>query len=132
MNIQNAKKKNDVGFLLEAKEKLRDSRESFKAQQTDLFLSLKNAKASTKLIFGAIVLVILLVGIASTTHAYRSNMEKYQYLDELHRKIEAQEEANKKIDEDYKGNLDAYIEEQARIRLDMVYPDEEIYINRAG
>ena len=43
-----------------------------------------------------------------------------------------QQIANEEIDNQLKGDMDELIERLAREKLDWVYPDEEIYINKAG
>ena len=113
------------------KKKLHDSTSFVKRQQSDLFRVFIYAKTSTKVVVVSVILAAFVLGIVSISHSLTSISDKQKEYDELERMIIAQREKNEYAEKEFDGNLDEYIEEIAREKLDMVYPDEQEFINNA-
>jgi Septum formation initiator len=105
---------------------------SFKTQKEDFFHSVNKAKISTKLIAGAVIGVFVVIGVLSLAHSYSSISEMERIYEENNKKIQRQTEINKQLEDEMTDNLDQYIENKAREKLEMVYPGEQIFINTAG
>ena len=60
--------------------------------------------------------------------AQENELTKSRAEEEIERQIEIQQRLNEEIENELKGNMDEIIEGRAR-ELDMVYPDEEVFIN---
>jgi len=115
-----------------AKKKLRKSTDFVRRQQFGLLQIFRSFKTSTKVVVTSIFFGVFLFGIISITHSLNSISEKQKRIDELDEQIRLQQIANEEIDNQLKGDMDELIERLAREKLDWVYPDEEIYINKAG
>ena len=115
-----------------AKKKLRKSTDFVRRQQFGLLQIFRSFKTSTKVVVTSIFFGVFLFGIISITHSLNSISEKQKRIDELDEQIRLQQIANEEIDNQLKGEMDELIERLAREKLDWVYPDEEIYINKAG
>ena len=113
------------------KKKLQNSTDFVKTQQSELFQIFKNYKRGTKVVAISVVFGVFLFFIFSMTGSLHSISEKQQKLDELDRQIKLQQEANEEIEMLLQGDMDEVMERLAREKLEMVYPDEEIYINNA-
>lgn len=113
------------------KKKLQNSTDFVKTQQSELFQIFKNYKTGTKVVAISVVFGVFLFFIFSMTGSLHSISEKQQKLDELDRQIKLQQEANEEIEMLLQGDMDEVMERLAREKLEMVYPDEEIYINNA-
>lgn len=123
---------NKGGLIGKAKKKLRQSTDFVKTQQFELLQIFGGFKTSTKVVVASMVFGVFLFFIFSITHSLTSISDKQKTLDELDRQIKAQQIANENLEEELKGNMDEIIEGLAREKLDMIYPDEEIFINKAG
>ena len=115
-----------------AKKKLRKSTDFVRRQQFELLQIFRSFKTSTKVVVTSIFFGVFLFGIISITHSLNSISEKQKRIDELDEQIRLQQIANEEIDNQLKGDMDELIERLAREKLDWVYPDAEIYINKAG
>ena len=115
-----------------AKKKLRKSTDFVRRQQFGLLQIFRSFKTSTKVVVTSIFFGVFLFGIISITRSLNSISEKQKRIDELDEQIRLQQIANEEIDNQLKGDMDELIERLAREKLDWVYPDEEIYINKAG
>lgn len=113
------------------KKKLQNSTDFVKTQQSELFQIFKNYKTGTKVVAISVVFGVFLFFIFSMAGSLHSISEKQQKLDELDRQIKLQQEANEEIEMLLQGDMDEVMERLAREKLEMVYPDEEIYINNA-
>lgn len=133
MAIKKRINKSNTGFWHEAGKKTRESKDYFFDHMNDLFLSISQAKIATKCILGAVVLVGLLMMGFSMVHSYHSVSEKKQTLADMRQEISEQKIINEEMNDVPSGpELNDFVEQQARNRLDMIYPDEELYINTAG
>ncbi len=120
------------GFFQAALNVCRSSTDFVKTQQTDLMQSFKFAKTSTKLVIVTVVVAALLFGTITAASSVNSISKKERVLAELDQQIAAQEAENQRIQDQLTGNFDDYIEAEAREKHDMVYPDEQVFINMAG
>ena len=120
------------GFFQAALNMCHSSTDFFKTQRTDLMQSFKFAKTSTKVVIISIVVAALLFGTITAAGSVNDISKKERILAELDQQIAAQEAENQSIQDQLTGNFDDYIESEARERLEMVYPDEQVYINIAG
>lgn len=119
------------GLWDKAKKKLRESTGFVKRQQFEWLQIFKSAKTSTKVVVTSVILGVFLFVVVSVTHSLNSISEKKKAIEEIERQIEIQQRLNEEIENELKGNMDEIIEGRAR-ELDMVYPDEEVFINNAG
>ena len=115
-----------------AKKKIIDSTDYFKDQQYGLMESFRYAKTTTKIVISVVVFAFLLIGTISMTHSLKSISEKENELARLDNEIAVQKAENEKIEKGLQGDFDDLVEAEAHERLEMVYPDEIIFINTAG
>lgn len=119
------------GFLHKAKKKLRSSTNFVLKQQSELVRAFNYAKTSTKVVLVSLFIGLFLFGIVSITRSLTSISDKRAELDDIERKIATQQKLNKELENELKGDLDALFEEKAR-EQEMIYPDEQVFINNAG
>ena len=124
--------RSDASFFDAAKNYFLNSTSKIKKQQDGLFREIHSANASTKLIVGALLAVVAVIVVVSVTKSQISVSEKQQILDDLDAKIAQQELDNAELEQLINGDLNAYIEDYARDKLDMVKPGERVYINTVG
>ena len=62
----------------------------------------------------------------------KSFSDKKAELENLDKQIEFQKNENEKLENQFTGDLDELMEEKAREDLEMIYPDEHVFINKAG
>lgn len=115
-----------------AKKKIIDSTDYIKDQQYGLIESFRSAKTTTKIVISVIAIAFLLIGTVSMTHSLRSISDKQKELARLDHEIALQKAENEEIEKGLQGDFDELVEDVAREKLDMVYPDEIIFINTAG
>lgn len=87
---------------------------------------------TTKVVLGLVMFVAAVTGIVTLAKAQMSISEKQKILDDLNTKIAQQAAENEELEQKLNGNLDEYIEDYARDKLDMVKPGEHVYINTVG
>ena len=97
-----------------------------------MFHEIHSANLSTKVIVGVLLGVAAVIVVVSVTKSQISVSEKQQTLDDLDAKIAQQELDNAELEQLINGDLNAYIEDYARDKLDMVKPGERVYINTVG
>ncbi|MBQ9901658.1 MAG: hypothetical protein IJM51_04640 [Clostridia bacterium] len=120
------------GVLRSAKKKIIDSTDFIKDQQYGLIESFRGAKTTTKVVISVIVIACLLLGTVSATHSLNSIAEKEKRLARLDREIALQKAENEQIEQELQGDYDELVEYEAHERLEMLYPDELLFINKAG
>ena len=121
-----------LSVLGSAKKKIIDSTEFVKDQQYGLVESFRGAKTTTKVFISVLVVVFLLVGTISVTHSLNSISEKEKEVARLDQEIALQKAENEKIENEIQGDYDQLVEDEAHENLEMVYPDEIIFVNNAG
>lgn len=96
--------------------------------------SANNYKLSftTKVVLGLVTFIVAVTSIVTLAKAQTSISEKQKILDDLNTKIAQQTAENEELEKKLNGNLDDYIEDYARDKLDMVKPGEHVYINTVG
>ena len=119
-------------ILLTVKNLIKNLTHSFKTQKDDFFHSVDEAKFSTKLIVGAVIVVFLMIGALSITRSWSSISAKEKAIAEYDAQIRELTEENEKLKADISGDMAQAIEDKAREELDMVYPGEQVFINTAG
>ena len=126
------KRKGGKSFFGFAKNNLLNSTKSVKKQQRSVFYDIYSAKTSTKIIAGIVLATVLVILVGSMTKSQISVSQKQKRLDELDAEIAQQELDNAELEQLINGDLNAYIEDYARDKLDMVKPGERVYINTVG
>ena len=121
-----------ASFFDAAKKNFLHSTQKMKQQQDGLFHEIHSANLSTKVIVGVLLGVAAVIVVVSVTKSQISVSEKQQVLDDLDAKIAQQELDNAELEQLINGDLNAYIEDYARDKLDMVKPGERVYINTVG
>lgn len=116
-------------FFYATKNKLRDSTDFVKKQQSDLLGLFRQAKTSTKVIVVSFIVGVILLGVMSLSHSVTTISDKQSELDDLDRQIAEQQKINDDLDYKLNGDLADLYEEAAREKLDMVYPNEQEFIN---
>ena len=124
--------KSGASFFDSAKKNFLHSTQKMKQQQDGLFHEIHSANLSTKVIVGVLLGVAAVIVVVSVTKSQISVSEKQQTLDDLDAKIAQQELDNAELEQLINGDLNAYIEDYARDKLDMVKPGERVYINTVG
>ena len=120
--------KSGASFFDAAKKKFLHSTQKMRQQQDGLFHEIHSANLSTKVMLGVAAVIV----VVSVTKSQISVSEKQQVLDDLDAKIAQQELDNAELEQLINGDLNAYIEDYARDKLDMVKPGERVYINTVG
>jgi len=115
-----------------AKKKLQQSTYFVKKEQYELLQLFQSAQTGMKVFVTAIIIGFFIFGVISVARSLSSISEKQKAIEEIDRQIKIQQEENENLDNKMKGNMDEIMERLARERLDMVYPDEETYVNKAG
>lgn len=121
-----------ASFFDAAKKKLLNSTRNIKQRQDGLFHEFHSVNVTTKVVVVALLAVVAVIVVVSVTRSQISVSEKQQELDDLDAKIAQQELDNAELEQLINGDLNAYIEDYARDKLDMVKPGERVYINTVG
>lgn len=87
---------------------------------------------TAKLVLISVACVSVVTGMVMLAKSQMSISEKQKILDNLNTQISQQKAANDELEQKLNGDLDEYIEDYARDKLDMVKPGEHVYINTAG
>lgn len=114
------------------KKKLHKSTDFVKRQHSELLLIFSEYKTTTKVVVASVLVGVFLFVLYSVTNSLNTLSGNQKTIDDLDREIELQIEKNDTIERQIKGDMDEIIERKAHEELNMVYPDEEIYINNAG
>ena len=124
--------KNNRGFWWTVKYTFHKFFNSFKRQKDDFFQSFSREKFGIKLVVGAVILVFILIGTLTITSTMASNARKENTIAQLRAVNEALRKENEQLELEMSENLDQVIEDKAREDYQMVYPGEQIFVNRAG
>ena len=101
-------------------------------QGSDLVKSFKSSKKSTKVVLVSVFLFLFFFAAGTIAHSFVSISDKKAELENLDKQIEFQKNENEKLENQFTGDLDELMEEKAREDLEMIYPDEHVFINKAG